>query len=155
MALNFNKYVKDGEQFVREVATELGTPEDMAKGGRILRSVLHAFRNRISPPESLQMIAQFPMLIKALYVDGWQMHTNEARQLRHLGDFIEAVREAGGRGCINDFVTDYEVEKAIRAVFKVIANHVSEGEIRDILGTLPAELKPLLVEASGDTIALP
>ena len=86
------------------------------------------------------------MLIKAIYVDGWQMK-EEARYLRHLGDFIEAVREAGGKGTANDFVTDYEVERAIRAVFKVLKNHVSEGEIRDVLATLPVELKPLLAGA--------
>lgn len=145
MALNFNKYIQDGELFIREVAKELGAPDDMAKAGRILRAVLHAFRTRISPVESLQLIAQLPMLIKAVYVDGWKM-TNEARELRHLGDFIEAVREAGGRGVINDFVTDYEVEQAIRAVFTVVRSHVSEGEIRDILATLPVELRPLFEE---------
>lgn len=146
MALNFNKYVTDGEHFVKAVATELGHPSDIAKGGRILRAVLHAFRDRISVAESLQLIAQLPMLIKALYVDGWRLK-NEARSLRHLGDFIEAVREAGGRATLNDFVTDYEVEHAVQAVFKVLKDQVSEGEIRDILVTLPAELRPLLEEA--------
>ncbi|TNE60409.1 MAG: DUF2267 domain-containing protein [Bacteroidetes bacterium] len=145
MALNFNKYIQDGEHFVNEVAKILGKPEDKAKGGRVLRAVLHALRNRITPNESLQMIAQLPMLIKAIYVDGWRF-SNEARELRHLGDFIEAVREAGGRATLNDFVTDYETEVAIRAVFRVLRNYVSEGEIADILATLPAELKPLMAE---------
>lgn len=143
MALNFNKYVTDGEQFVKEVATELETPGDVARGGRILRAVLHAFRNRMTVTESLQLISQLPMLIKAIYVDGWRLN-KEARTIRHLGDFIEAVREAGGRATLSDFVTDYEVEKAIHAVFKVLKNHVSEGEIQDVLATLPVELKPLL-----------
>ena len=142
MGLNFNKYVMDAERIVREVAVELGAPWDVSKGGRILRAVLHAFRDRMTPQESLQLIAQFPMLLKAIYVDGWQIN-GEARRLRHLGDFIEAVREAGGRATLNDFVTDYEVERAIRAVFKVLQAHVSPGEINDILATLPLELRPL------------
>lgn len=146
MALNFNKYVQDGERFVHEVAHELGVSDDKAKGGRVLRAVFHAFRNRVTPNESLQFISQLPMLIKAIYVDGWRF-SDESRRLRHLGDFIEAVREAGGRGTTNDFVTDYEVEAAIRAVFRVVGKHVSEGEILDILATLPVELKPLLADA--------
>ncbi len=146
MALNFNKYVTDGELFIKTVATELGDPTDIAKGGRILRAVLHAFRNRISIAESLQLIAQLPMLIKAIYVDGWRLK-NEARELRHLGDFIEAVREEGGPATLSDFVTDYEVEQAIHAVFRALKRQVSEGEIRDILATLPLELRPLLEEA--------
>ncbi|MBK6930966.1 MAG: DUF2267 domain-containing protein [Saprospirales bacterium] len=144
--MNFNKYVQDGEQFVREVARELGVGSDLPKAGRILRAVLHTLRNRLTASESLQLIAQLPMLIKAVYVDGWHISA-EARTLRHLGDFIEAVREEGGRGALPDFVTDYEVEQAIRAVFHVLRQHVSAGEISDILSTLPAELKPLLEKA--------
>jgi uncharacterized protein (DUF2267 family) len=36
------------------------------------------------------------------------------------------------------------VNKAIEAVFNVVRQHVSDGEIRDIAATLPAELRPLL-----------
>ena len=143
MSLNFNKYVADGEQFVKEIAQELGTPEDKARGARIMRAVLHAFRNRLTPVESLQLIAQFPMLIKAIYVDGWQLG-HKPDPIRHVGDFIEAVREAGGKATVNDFVTDYEALEAIHAVFRVLKNHVSEGEIQDILATLPVELRPLM-----------
>ncbi len=143
MSLNFKKYILDGEKFVREVAAELGAPEETDKGGRVLRAVLHALRNRITPQESLQLIAQLPMLVKALYVDGWKI-SQEAMKLRHAGDFIEAVREAGGQGLYNDFTTDNEVEKAIQAVFRVLKNHVSAGEINDILGILPAEVRAVL-----------
>jgi uncharacterized protein (DUF2267 family) len=141
--LHFNKYVQDGEQFIREIAEETNTPWDMIHAFRILRAVLHTLRNRLTPVTSLQLIAQFPMLIKAVYVDGWKI-SDEIKTLRHLGDFIEAVREEGAAGLVHDFVTDLEVQKAIRAVFTVIKRHVSEGEINDVLATLPAELRPLL-----------
>lgn len=146
MALNFNRYAIDGEQFVKEVATELGTPWDAGRGDRILRAVLHAFRDRMTVRESLQLISQLPMLLKAIYVDGWQIN-DEAKGLRHVGDFIEAVREAGGKATIQDFVTDYEVQHAIHAVFTVLKKHVSKGEIEDVLATLPLELRPLLAKA--------
>lgn len=133
----------DGEKFVAEVAKELGVPEATDKGGRVLRAVLHTLRNKITPQESLQLIAQLPMLIKAIYVDGWKI-SPEAMKIRHAGDFIEAVREAGGQGLYHEFTTDNEVEKAIRAVFRVLKNHVSEGEIKDVLGILPEELREVL-----------
>jgi uncharacterized protein (DUF2267 family) len=144
--LNFNKYVHEGEQFVRAVATEMGVPWDTIKAVRILRAVLHALRNRLTVATSLQLISQLPMLIKAIYVDGWRS-TGSANPVRHLGDFIELVREEGGVGLSNDFVTDYEVTQAIRAVFSVLKQHVSEGEIKDVLATLPSELKNLMVDA--------
>lgn len=143
--LNFNKYVQEGEQFVHDVAVELNISWDMIKAVRIMRAVLHTLRNRLPPATSLQLIAQLPMLIKAIYVDGWKI-SDEAKRLRHLGDFIEAVREEGGVGLSNDFVTDYEVTRAIRAVFSVLKKHVSPGEIEDIMATLPKELRPLMAD---------
>lgn len=144
MALHFNKYVQDGEQFVKEIAREIGSPEDVARGGRMLRAVLHAFRNRVPPAESLELISQLPMLIKAIYVDGWRI-SDEIKHLRHLGDFLEAVRQEGGPATHDDFSTDHEVEETVRAVFRVLKRHVSWGETRDILATMPRELRPLLV----------
>ncbi len=141
--LNFNKYVHDGEHFVREIAIEMNAPWDMVKAFRIMRAVLHTLRNRLPLTSSLQLIAQFPMLIKAVYVDGWKSG-DEAKTLRHLGDFLEAVREQGGAGLSPDLVNDYEVTQAVHAVFAVLKKHVSEGEINDILATLPKELRPLL-----------
>lgn len=144
--LHFNKYVHEGEQFVREIAVEMHAPWDMIKAARVLRAVLHALRNRLSAPSSLQLISQLPMLIKAIYVDGWKL-TDEAKTLRRLGDFIECVREEGGTSLSSHFVTDYDVTQAIHAVFNVIKKHVSAGEIRDLVSTLPAELRPLMTDS--------
>ncbi len=143
---NFNKYVQDGEQFIREIALETNTPLDTTKASRILRAVLHALRRRLPVTTSLQLISQFPMLIKAIYVDGWKIR-DESGTLQHPGDFIEVVREEGGPGLLRDLMTDYEVTEAIHAVFRVVKKHVSEGEIDDVLATLPLELRPLLADA--------
>ncbi len=144
--LHFNKYVHEGEAFIREVAQETNTPWDMIRAFRQMRAVLHALRSRLTPEHSLQMIAQLPMMIKAVYVDGWKIST-DVKNIRHLGDFIELVREEGGSGLSGDLVTDYEVKKVIESVFNVLKKHVSEGEIKDIIATLPIELRPLLATA--------
>lgn len=77
----------------------------------------------------------------------FQVSRNDGQRMRHLGDFIEAVREADGIDNNYDFVTDYEVTEAIQAVFRVLKNHVSEGEIHDVIAVLPAELKSLMAMA--------
>jgi uncharacterized protein (DUF2267 family) len=143
---NFNKYVQDGEDFIREVAMEAGIPWDTIKAGRFLRAVLHALRNRLPVPTSLQLIAQLPMLIKAVYVDGWRVG-GEALPMRTIGDFIEEVREEGGPGLARDLSADLDAEEAIHAVFTVVKRHVSPGEIDDVLATLPEALRPVLAEA--------
>lgn len=140
MALNFPKYVQKAEEFIGEVALELGDHTNKIKAARVLRAVLHAFRDWVTPAESLQLIAQLPMFIKAMYVDGWKIRDGSQHN-RHLGDFIEAVREADDIRNNGDFVTDYEAKEAIQAVFRVLKHHVSEGEVHDIIAVLPGELK--------------
>ena len=142
--MNFNKYVQDAEAFINEVALELGHPNDKAKAASVLRSVLHAFRDRITPVESWQLIAQLPMLIKAIYVDGWKIGNGNYRESRNFGDFIEAFREADLQQA---YISDYEAKEAIQAVFRILKKHVSQGEIFDIIAVLPTEMKSLLAMA--------
>jgi len=142
--MNFNKYVQDAEAFINEVAIEIGHPNDKPRAAKVLRSVLHVFRNRITPAESLQLIAQLPMLIKAIYVDGWKIGNGNYHESRNIGDFIEAFREADSQQA---YISDYEAKEAIQAVFRVLKRHVSQGEIFDIIAVLPAEMKSLLAMA--------
>lgn len=146
MALNFPKYVQKAEEFIGEVAFELGDPTDKVKAARVLRAVFHAFRDWVTPAESLQLISQLPMFIKAIYVDGWKIK-DSGQHNRHLGDFIEAVREADDIRNNGDFVTDYEAKEAIQAVFRVLKNHVSEGEVHDLIAVLPGEMKGVFAMA--------
>lgn len=146
MPMNFKKYVQKAEEFINEVAVELGDPSDKAKAGRILRAVLHALREQITPTESMQLIAQLPVLIKSIYIDGWKLG-NKAHRVHKVNDFIEVVREFGKSGTSSDFSTDMEVKQAVHAVITVIKNHTSEGEIADIIAVLPTDLKPLVAEA--------
>ncbi|MBK8565854.1 MAG: DUF2267 domain-containing protein [Saprospiraceae bacterium] len=124
----------------------MGDPTDKIKAARVLRAVLHAFRDWVTPAESLQLIAQLPMFIKALYVDGWKIKGGSER-MRHLGDFIETMREADDVRNNGDFVTDFEAKEAIQAVFRVLKNHVSEGEVHDIIAVLPGEMKGVFAMA--------
>lgn len=109
---------------------------------RVLKAVLHALRNKIPPQESLQLIAQFPMLIKAIYGDGWTMR-EKPRKIRHLAGFLETVRKEAGAAGQYDFGGDDTTEIAVKAVFRVLKKHVSAGEIIDIYKILPAEIRAL------------
>ena len=71
MALNFNQYATEGNTFLKNYTKKMNLGVDKDKAGRILSSILHALRDIIPTEESLQLIAQFPMFLKAVYVNGW------------------------------------------------------------------------------------
>lgn len=141
--MNFTKHAQKGNEFLKELATELGNSSDINKAGRILRAVFHALRNQIPPEESFQLISQLPMMLKAIYVNGWipQKQKNSTRKKNH---FIEEVMRDDWFALRNDFLQMEDGIKVTKAVFKVLKKHVSEGEFKDIEATLPKELKDLL-----------
>jgi uncharacterized protein (DUF2267 family) len=141
MVLDFEKYATKGNEFIRLVALELEVPRDMA--GRITRSVFHAIRNRITHQESFQLIAQLPMAIKAVYVDGWSYQQSSTR-LRHIVDLLNEIREEDGKLSGYDFGDNANAVRALKAVLNSTASFVSTGEMKDILGTLPHEIRDIL-----------
>ncbi len=142
--MNFEKYIEKGNLFLKELAEELGIPEDKERAGRILRTVLHTLRKRLTLEESFDLLSQLPMCIKAVYVDGWKPSPFPDKTIKTLEDFINDVLEEDRRSAGKDFGNEEHAKRVIRAVFKVIKRHVSDGEIKDIKGNLPKSLKMLL-----------
>ena len=129
---NFDKFAQKGNEFIKKVAIALGSADDRGKAYLVVRSVLHTLRRKISPQESLQLVAQLPMFIKAVYVEGWQWNQQLTR-IRKMEDFVSAVEQEFGLIRYYDFKDLDEVERATKAVFKVLKSYVSEGEIADIV----------------------
>lgn len=144
MALDFNHYAEKGYEFLNLVAEELQMPQD--KASRILQAVLHALRNCIGVPESLQVLAQLPMMIKAVYVDRWSMH-KEANKITDLEEFIDEVRRQDGKLAAYDFGNNDDAIHAIKSVFRVLSLYLSDGEFKDIIAVMPDHLKKF-VQAS-------
>ncbi len=142
MALRFDEYAAKGKAFVAEVATALNT-DDQEKAGRMLRCVLRALRNRLTVEESFQFISQLPMAIKAIYVDGWKVKLNPSK-IKHIEDFRTEVMKEDDFAALKDFDHDGAVDEAIKAVFVVLAKHISPGEVEHVLNALPAALRATL-----------
>ncbi len=144
--MNFEKYAAKGNLFIKELAQELGEPDNRAKAGRVLKAVLKALRNRLSHEESMHLLAQLPMCIKALYVDGWKL-TQSPEKIRSVEEFIEEVRKHDVPRGELDFADKEQALKAVKAVFRVIKRHISDGEAQDVEAELPRQLKELWEDA--------
>lgn len=130
--------------WLRNVMAEM-EGEDRQEAYLALRGVLHALRDRLQVNEAVQLGAQLPMLVRGFYYEGWRPSATPRRE-RHRGQFLEHVREAFPRDA------DIDSERVTRAVFAVLARRVSEGEIEDVTGMLPGELRDLWPEHSHDAM---
>lgn len=144
MALNFNQYATEGNTFLKEYTKEMDFGDNREKAGRILSATLHALRDIIPPTESLQFIAQLPMFIKGVYVNGWKL-SKKRPKVKRMADFIDLVRQHDGVAAVNDFEYSDEVaENYITATFTYLGKYVSQGEMQDIRDGLPKDLKRMI-----------
>ena len=100
-----------------------------------LRATLHALRDRLTIEETAQFAAQLPMLIRGFYFEGWDP-TGKPVKERQRDEFLARIERELER-------YEGDPEAVARAVFLVLANRISEGEIEDIEHVLPAEVRGL------------
>ncbi len=144
MALDFNKYAKEGNTFIKSYAREMNLGTDTEKAGRIFSAIMHALREIITPQESLQFVAQMPMFMKAVYVNGWTLK-KEKPKVKRMEEFIELVREKDGVAAVNDFGYEDELaERYIDITFIYLRRYISLGEMEDIRDGLPKDLKSMV-----------
>ena len=144
MALNFNQYANEANAFLNEYAKKINVKDDTDKAGRILSSILHALREVIPTEESVQLLAQFPMFLKAIYVNGWSLH--KKKRIKNMEEFIDLVRQFDGNNSIYDFVTNDITENYIVITFIMLRKYISLGELEDIRSVLPKDLKTMVYD---------
>ena len=143
MAINFNQFAIEANSFLLEYAKKLKI-EDRDKAARVLSSILHGLREIISTEESLQLIAQLPMFLKAVYVNGWS--SRKKKKIKKTIEFIDLVNRLNGVTSINDFESDEVTLKYIHTTFLVLRKYISFGELEDIRTELPRDLKSMIFE---------
>ncbi len=121
--------------WLKELMEKLGT-EDRHRAYLALRSVLHALRDRLTVDEAAHLGAQLPMLVRGIYFEGYHPAGKPSKE-RHKEEFLAHIRE--------QFRKDPEVdpEAIARAVFALLEEKITTGEIADVRNSMPKELREL------------
>lgn len=136
------KYVEEANSFFKKVAVELNDPEDIDRASRVTTAVLHTFRDRILPEESMHLISQLPMILKGIYVDGWNISL-KPKHSKTIDEFLNEVR-THTRTAGRDFGSNQQTRDTVMAVLRVLQDqYVSVGETEDIKANLPGSLADL------------
>jgi len=111
-----------------------------------LRVVLHALRDHLTVDEVAALGAQLPMLVRGFYYEGWKPVDKPLRE-RKKKAFLSHISEA---------FRDPEVdpEQVVRAVFQVLTDHMTSGEIGGVKHCLPKEIRALWPETRQTTEAV-
>jgi uncharacterized protein (DUF2267 family) len=131
----FDETIHTTNSWLKELMEDLGW-EDRHRAYCALRATLHALRDRLPVDAAAHLAAQLPMLIRGFYYEGWRPLAVRAPQ-RTKREFVRRIERA--------FEADPNVdpERVVRAVFRLLARHISEGEIKDVRGNLPEGIRSL------------
>jgi uncharacterized protein (DUF2267 family) len=107
--------------------------EELAEQAAV--SVLCALEQRLTRDEAADMEAQLPTrLTKLLYRCDRHLDSAPAKPRRE--EFIQMIADDLG-------MQPSEAEPVVRAVFTAVRDQISEGEVEDVIGQLPAEYREL------------
>ena len=130
--------VEKAHIWLNELAEELGV-DDRQYAYRALRAVLHTLRDRLTVEVAAKLAAQLPTLIRGIYYEDW--HPSRTPLAIHDVDaFLDHVAREGR------MAGETEASLAVTAVAAVLREHISAGEIEDVLAVLPDKLR-VLIEA--------
>ena len=100
-----------------------------------LRAVLHALRDRLSVNDASHLAAQLPMLIRGFYYEGYHPAGKPLAERKKSAFLAHVAAE-----CADESRSDGRVSQA---VFQVLAKHITPGEVENIKGALPTEIRSL------------
>ena len=124
-------------EWLAGVMDGLGT-NDRKKAYAALRSVLHALRDRFPVATVAGLGAQLPMLVRGIYYDGWHPHLDvKLGHVRTVEEFLAVVERELPPGM------ELDPERAVRAVFGVVQQHLDPNETSKIVRLLPRGLHEL------------
>jgi uncharacterized protein (DUF2267 family) len=124
----------DAPHFVKRVEESTGFPKDEAE--RLVRTTLVTLGTRISPGEADDLAAQLPPALGAT--------------LRHECEPCRFGPEEFARRVARIVpLANEQAVPAIRTVFSVLAEAVSEGELRQVLAQLGKEYEGLVGMPTG------
>ena len=131
----FDKTQQKTAHWIEGVARYMGS-NDMERSYHILRSVLHAGRDRLPPDEAVHFGAQMPMLVRGFYYDGWHP-ADKPERYRHKREFFDHIA-ADVPG-----LDEVQRERAVSAVFTVLNQALTGGEVKQVRHCLPPELREI------------
>ncbi|MFL5825310.1 MAG: DUF2267 domain-containing protein [Thermoleophilaceae bacterium] len=128
-------------EWLKEMARLLGT-DDKDDAWSALRAYLQVLRDRLTLEEGAQLAAQLPDLLRGVFYEGFDPG-RQPEKIRHREQYLEELAE---RAVAADTA---HAALIATAGTQVLRDHVTEGEMEDVLAQLPQEIRELLSTASG------
>jgi uncharacterized protein (DUF2267 family) len=127
----------------QSICNDLGPDKQLA--WKVLSTVLHKLRDRLTLNLAAHLGAQLPLLVRGVYYDQFEPGKMPS-EFRSRDEFVAEVTQ---------WLSDsrpVDPEEAIRSVFRVLSRHISEGQINKVRDALPKSLRQMWESAEDPTL---
>ncbi len=131
----FASSAEKGNAWIRDLAC-VGDFDSQHQAYQVFRAVAHALREQLPIEASAHLAAQFPLVLKGVYYEGWRpdaLHVHAGT----LPEFYKVVA-SGYAG------KPLDPKRMSQAFFGALALNISEGEMNKIKSYLNHKLRPML-----------
>lgn len=128
----FDKTIQTTHIWLNQITEVIGPDRQLA--WKVLSTVLHKPRDRLSVDVAAHLGAQLPLLIRGVYYDQYR----PARQPTTCRDLDEFVAE------VQEWLADVRPVSgldAVDAVFGTLSRHVAEGQLAIVRNALPQTIR--------------
>ncbi|MCK3779409.1 DUF2267 domain-containing protein [Ensifer sesbaniae] len=132
---SFEHTIQEGNMWLKAVGERLHF-EERRHAYSALRATLHALRDRLAPEDAVHLGAQFPMVIRGLYFEGWRL-AGKPTDEHSINEFCDHV----ARELPPQFGMD--AKTVATGVFDVIFKELDPGEVAKVIDQLPVPLRIL------------
>jgi uncharacterized protein (DUF2267 family) len=140
----FDTAVQKGNVWLKDIE-KAGSLRSRFQAYAALRSVLHALRDCLPPPEAVKFAAQMPLMIKGIFFDGWKVTPKPLRLSR--AEFLAHVHG----GLKDEAGVDPNV--ALKAVLSALYRHITPVVLETLQLVLPREVRAAVRTALMDVYA--
>ena len=126
-------------EWLKDLTRELGIGDEEA-AWRILRAYLQVLRDRLTVDEAAQLAAQLPHLLRGVFYEGFDP-SRQPEKIRDRDTFLARLAE---RAQLPD---PSDAERAATATTRVLRQHVTKGELDDVISQLPKGIRAVLEPA--------
>lgn len=136
----FDKTLETTHTWLNEIMVDLGPDRQVA--WKVLSTVLHKLRDRLTVNLAAHLGAQLPLLVRGVYYDQFEP-SKMPTECRSKDDFIAEVAE-----WLQD-TRPVDPDAAVRSVFRVLSRHISEGQVAKVREALPKSLRQSWMDAES------
>ena len=142
----FDKTLETTHIWLNEIMADLGPDRQVA--WKVLSTVLHKLRDRLTINLAAHLGAQLPLLVRGVYYDQYEP-SKLPTECNTMEDFVAEVAE-----WLRD-TRPVDPDLAVRCVFGLLSRHISQGQVNKVREALPRSIRQSWIDAEQRSLDEP